>query len=1181
MGVLGDITIQLRANAAAFSKDMKDAAEDVKALKSAFKEAGIIAAEASAVMGEVAHEAIKAAAEAQTLGLKLDRVFGEGASGIEDWAKATAHAMGTGTEDIKKGAAGIGNVLGGAMDDKGQVAGLSKELVKLAVDASAASGTGLEDSLGAVSAALLGSTRSLRTFGVSVTEADVKNALLAKGFQGTITQLDDQSQMAVRAGIIMQKLAQFTGASERAAGTFTGQMKLMKGTLEDAAGELGTAMLPAATALAGKITDLAHAFESLSPETKQLIGQGVLVVGGLAGIAASGIGAALAVSKIVGVAVELAPLFGTVASGAISLGSSFITGLAGPAGSLLGSGGAFSAMEGGLINLVGYLGDAGLAVGVFATTFTVMSSVLKAFGVENTGAQGAVTAWASITDSLGEGFKGVAKIVVSAIGAILESIVQVLQFAHLLGPGASDALAAMGVAASEVIDKIGGLGTATAVVNEMGQSMETTEGIQQKLTLSAAAMGDAQAKAFEKAKKAAEEFQKIQQEAAKSAGEATAGTGTAATISGAASDAAKLRTQALTTSMAGQSALGGPSAAIAAFGKTIDDINTGLEGKIKASLEAAPVDDFAAAYRAAVTALGTAGKSADDIAKFMAGLKIKNTEGPAQATPADFAAMAAAAVEMTKQTDAASLSLKQMGNRFPSVIAAEEAARVAIVAMNKAATDAGADEGTRARVLAVIEQANIAAEARAIASTDGMSVAYKEAKARAEALGQSFTEVDKAIGQLNFDNIQSDTGPGLSKLISSGIFNSIRGLFSSGDQGVGKGLSELIGGQAASAASGGPVDPGAIIGGIAGSVIPGIGTAVGAAVGSTISAAVGKLGDSIKGALGSIIGDSRVQSAVTAGADAAGPAMLLGPAVMAIAGVTAGMFNLITQTKEWGTIQASVSEIVTNTLIPALEPLAKMFAGIVPLFAGLVAVMMPFITQMSSSTVVAGLVFDVLKALALGLGTLAVYVFSAGNMILLMVQVIATAIASVMDVVAHVLTFIPGMNNEVDMLRAFAAGLRDAGAAAASMAAPTGEMAAALAKLAATTNPVAGSSGSLMGRLDPIAVMATGHLTLLASAVADTVTAFKALNDESRNVSSNFKVSRARFEAADAVTPPGVGGGNDDRGSQPAGRIQIGSLVVKANNVNELEIQLTELQRRGNWHQYGSPHADGGNHGRD
>ena len=184
------------------------------------------AAAAAAYAGKLAIEGVKAAIEDEAAQLRLANalknvtdVTDEQIKSIEEQILKTSLATGVADDKLRPAL----QRLSVATKDVTK----SQDLLKLALDISAATGKDVETVSNALAKAYEGNNGALTRLGVGITAAQAKTL----GFEGTVKQLSDT----------------FGGAAATQANTFQGQIERLKVAFDEAKESVGAALLPCRT----------------------------------------------------------------------------------------------------------------------------------------------------------------------------------------------------------------------------------------------------------------------------------------------------------------------------------------------------------------------------------------------------------------------------------------------------------------------------------------------------------------------------------------------------------------------------------------------------------------------------------------------------------------------------------------------------------------------------------------------------------------------------------------------------------------------------------------------------------------------------------------------------------------------------------------------------------------------
>lgn len=162
---------------------------------------------AAATIVEFTKVVVKAAIEIDSTNAKLNKVFGDSAKSIDNFAKRSANSLGQTTNEYKKAAAAAGDLLIPIGFQRQEAAELSGELINLSGALAAWSGGQVDATQVSqiLTKALLGEREQLKSLGISITEADVSTRLLEKGQKNLTGTLLQQAKAQATLELITEK----------------------------------------------------------------------------------------------------------------------------------------------------------------------------------------------------------------------------------------------------------------------------------------------------------------------------------------------------------------------------------------------------------------------------------------------------------------------------------------------------------------------------------------------------------------------------------------------------------------------------------------------------------------------------------------------------------------------------------------------------------------------------------------------------------------------------------------------------------------------------------------------------------------------------------------------------------------------------------------------------------------
>lgn len=198
------------------------------------------------------------AADAERASTTVQRVFGDAAGAVEDFARDAAQNVGVSTQAYDDMAGKIGTSLKGMGLDTQTAATKTNDLLVAAGDMALALGIDVPTAAEAMSAGLRGEFDALSEFGVNVSDASVQAGLAAKGISGPEGMDTAAYNAAYQQELLNQVLAgvgSVYGGYRAETDTTTERTDLMKASFENAKTELGNELLPMLQTGAEKLQD--------------------------------------------------------------------------------------------------------------------------------------------------------------------------------------------------------------------------------------------------------------------------------------------------------------------------------------------------------------------------------------------------------------------------------------------------------------------------------------------------------------------------------------------------------------------------------------------------------------------------------------------------------------------------------------------------------------------------------------------------------------------------------------------------------------------------------------------------------------------------------------------------------------------------------------------------------------
>lgn len=233
--------------------DTKNLGKDLAATEGMFgklsKGAAVVGVAVAAVATAVGVKAVKSASDLQQAMGGLESVFKDNAAQMENFANKAASSVGLAKSEY----ASLATVLGSQLRNMGvstdQLAGQTNNLIGLGADLSAMFGGTTSDAVSALSSLLRGERDPIERYGVSINQAAIDAQLAAMGLKGLTGEAAKNAQLQATLALLYKQTADAQGQFSRESDTLAGaQQRLAAGT-ENLYATLGTALLPAVTAV--------------------------------------------------------------------------------------------------------------------------------------------------------------------------------------------------------------------------------------------------------------------------------------------------------------------------------------------------------------------------------------------------------------------------------------------------------------------------------------------------------------------------------------------------------------------------------------------------------------------------------------------------------------------------------------------------------------------------------------------------------------------------------------------------------------------------------------------------------------------------------------------------------------------------------------------------------------------
>ena len=276
---IGFLNFKFSADLTAFERAMKKAQKKLKKFgKSITKVGTTLSRNLTLPILGLAAAALKFGSDLEETNAKFLTVFSSMQEEAEETAKVFKDSFGLSELAAKDMLSGTGDLLVGIGLTESGALDLSTKINELAVDLASFTNFsgGAKGASDALTKALLGERESIKSLGISINEADLKEFAANQGL--VWKELDKGTRAMLTYELAAQQSFKAIGDFERTSGSFANQMRIVKGDLIDVAAEMGARLIPYAQAAIEKLKGLIVWFEGLSDSTKDNIVKWGLIV---------------------------------------------------------------------------------------------------------------------------------------------------------------------------------------------------------------------------------------------------------------------------------------------------------------------------------------------------------------------------------------------------------------------------------------------------------------------------------------------------------------------------------------------------------------------------------------------------------------------------------------------------------------------------------------------------------------------------------------------------------------------------------------------------------------------------------------------------------------------------------------------------------------------------------------
>ena len=217
------------------------------------------------------NRAVEAASDMNESMNKVQVVFGDAAGSVEAFAKTAATNLGMSQQAALEAAGTFGNLFSASGVAGTAAADMSEGILQLAADLGSFNNIDPGVMLEKLRSGLVGEVEPLRSVGILLTEATVKQKAMEMGLAASTEELTQADLVQARYALIVQQSSLAQGDFARTSDGLANSTRIMQAQMADTAATIGTQLLPVKMQLMQVVSNLLAKFQALSPGVQDLI----------------------------------------------------------------------------------------------------------------------------------------------------------------------------------------------------------------------------------------------------------------------------------------------------------------------------------------------------------------------------------------------------------------------------------------------------------------------------------------------------------------------------------------------------------------------------------------------------------------------------------------------------------------------------------------------------------------------------------------------------------------------------------------------------------------------------------------------------------------------------------------------------------------------------------------------
>lgn len=305
MATLGEVIYEIKARNTQFKSTIKDSKEVIKGFTgyidqsrnrvrafnttlnqgaNALRGWGIAAGVAGAALTALGGSLTNTASDAVETQNKFNVVFRGMTKETNDWALGFAKAVGRSRTDVKAWAAELQDTFVPLGFAREEAAEMSKQIVELGVDVASFGNKVDSEVIRNFTSAMVGNHEAVRSYGISITEAEMRMEALRMGIVYNSTETDSYTKAQMRFNLMLRATVDAQGDAIRTAGEYANVKKRAAAEIRNLREYIGAGLIPIAAKLQLQIIRMVMTAQSWIRANAKTAAEIIVLVSVIAGL---------------------------------------------------------------------------------------------------------------------------------------------------------------------------------------------------------------------------------------------------------------------------------------------------------------------------------------------------------------------------------------------------------------------------------------------------------------------------------------------------------------------------------------------------------------------------------------------------------------------------------------------------------------------------------------------------------------------------------------------------------------------------------------------------------------------------------------------------------------------------------------------------------------------------------